>query len=244
MSDPLVSRLRDLGEHVDWATGDVSEVVTRRLTRAPSRTNRRWQAVAIAVLTVIVGTALPAGRAVVADLLGVVGIEVEWADRLPPASGSLDLGRVVSLQEAQESLDFTLALPTADPPGPPDQVFLDEGRLATVWSASSDLPEVVDTGIGLLHIQFRATLDQAVLTKQVLQEAAIREVPVRGRFGIWIEDGPHAVTHLDLDGRERSETTRLAGNVLMWEEDGVTHRLESGLSLDRALAIAESLDPP
>jgi hypothetical protein len=35
---------------------------------------------------------------------------------------------------------------------------------------------------------------------------------------------------------------RLAGNVLLWERDGVTYRLEGDVPLRRALAIAESLE--
>lgn len=116
--------------------------------------------------------------------------------------------------------------------------------MATVWGVSPGLQAIVDTEIGMLHLQFAATLDEALLTKRVAQESDIRGVTVRGRFGIWIEDGPHVVTYLDSDGLERAETTRLAGNVLMWEEDGVTHRIESSLSLEDTLAIAETLTAP
>jgi hypothetical protein len=243
MSDLLQERLTDLGQRMDWPTSDVSADVLRRVAQPSHRTHpvRVWAAGAVAAAAVILVMAIPAGRGVIADLLGVVGIEVEWTDSLPPTGtfDELELGQAVSLEEV--SVGFPILIPSADPPGPPDRVYVDDGRVATMWKVSPELPAVVGTDIGLLHLQFAANLDEALLTKQVVQEADVRGVTVRGRSGIWIEDGPHVVTYLDRDGRERTETTRLAGNVLMWEEEGVTHRIESSLSIEDALAIAKGL---
>ncbi|MEX2424399.1 MAG: hypothetical protein WD990_10510 [Acidimicrobiia bacterium] len=243
MSDRLQERLTDLDQHMDWPTAEVSAEVLRRIAQrdhAP-RPVRGWVAAAVAAAAVVLVMAIPAGRGAIADLLGVVGIEVEWTDRLPPAGAfdELDLGRAVSLEDV--SVGFPILVPGTDPPGPPDRVYLDDERVATVWGVTSELPAVVDTEIGLLHLQFVGSLDEALLTKQVAQDAEMRNVSVRGRSGLWIEDGPHVVAYLDRDGVELSETTRLAGNVLMWEEDGVTHRIESSLSLEDTLDIAERL---
>ena len=243
MSERLEDQLTDLGQHLDWPSTDVSADVLRRVSqpgRQP-RPQRRWMPAAIAVTAVVLVMALPAGRGVIADLLGVVGIEIEWTASLPATRpfDELELGGAVSLEEVQ--VGFPILVPEADPPGPPDRVYVDDGRVATVWATSSALPAVVDTEIGMLHLQFAATLDEALLTKGAGRETKVRGVSVRGGFGIWIEDGPHVVSYVDGDGRERTETTRLAANVLMWEEDGVTHRIESSLSLEATLAIAESL---
>lgn len=244
MTDRLLERLTDLGQHMDWPAADVSTGVLRRVAQPARRSHpvRRWAVKAMAVVAVLVVMAIPAGRGVVADLLGVVGIEVEWTGTLPP-TGDFDefgFGRAVSLEE----VGISILVPGTDPPGQPDRIYVDDGRVATVWGVSPELPAIAGTQIGLLHLQFAAALDEALLTKRVTQESAIRGVTVRGRFGIWIEDGPHVVTYLDFDGLERAETTRLAGNVLMWEEDGVTHRIESSLSLEDTLAIAETLTAP
>ncbi len=244
MSDQLTEQLTDLGQHMEWPSADVSADVLRRVTEPAShpRPVRRWAVAAVALAAVLVVMAIPASRGVIADLLGVVGIEVEWTDNLPPAGDfdELDFGRAVAL----DSVDIPILVPGTDPPGLPDRVYVDADRVATVWAVSTELPAIVDTEIGLLHLQFPATLDEALLTKQVAQESDIGGLTVRGRFGIWIEDGPHVVTYLGPDGVERAETTRLAGNVLMWEEDGITHRIESSLSLEDTLAIAESLAAP
>lgn len=244
MSDRLLEQLTDLSQHMDWPTADISPDVLRRVAQPDRRPQllRRWAVAAVALAVVLVVMAIPAGRGVIADLLGVVGIEVEWTDSLPP-TGAFDefgFGPAVSLEE----VGISILVPGSDPPGQPDRVYVDDGRVATVWGVSAELPAIVGSEIGLLHLQFTATLDEALLTKRVAQESDIRGVTVRGRFGIWIEDGPHVVTYLDSDGLERTETTRLAGNVLMWEEDGVTHRIESSLSLEDTLAIAETLTAP
>ena len=41
-------------------------------------------------------------------------------------------------------------------------------------------------------------------------------------------------------GNPQAETLRLAGNTLLWEQDGVTFRLEAQVSRDDALRIAAS----
>jgi hypothetical protein len=38
------------------------------------------------------------------------------------------------------------------------------------------------------------------------------------------------------------ESPRLAGNVLVWEKGGVTHRVEAMADLEVALAIARSME--
>lgn len=246
MSERLQEQLADLGQHINWPTADVSGDVLRRVGQPtrPMFPLRGWAAVAAAATAVVLVMTVPSSRSVVADMLGVVGIEVEWTDSLPAteAFDEMDLGRAVSLDEVDAG--FPILIPDTDPPGLPDRTFVENGRVATVWEASSEFPAVVDADIGLLHLQFEATIDEALLTKRVAQESAVKAVTVRGHSGIWIENGPHVVTFLDGNGVERSETTRLAGNVLIWEEEGVTHRIESSLVLEDALALAESLTAP
>ena len=46
---------------------------------------------------------------------------------------------------------------------------------------------------------------------------------------------------LDERGEYVMETLRLEGNVLLWVRDGVTLRIESALSRDEAIHVAESI---
>jgi hypothetical protein len=49
------------------------------------------------------------------------------------------------------------------------------------------------------------------------------------------------VYYVDAEGRTLTDTVRLAGDVLLWESDGITYRIESALPLERVLEIASSM---
>ena len=243
MTERLESRLSELAEHIDWPSSDVSVGVRRRLDRrSPVRPPVAWVAAGSLAALVALGLVTPGGRSAIADVLGVVGIEIAWSEDSADVGTHRDLalGESVSAETAAARAGFVLLFP-ATTVGPPDFVYIDDSRVSTVWRPSPRLPEVGDSGVGLLHMQFLAELDGALLTKQLGSGATLTAVEVRGTVGFWIEGAPHLLTYLDTDGVERTETTRLAGNVLMWDEDGVTHRIESGLGQVRAVEIADDL---
>jgi hypothetical protein len=60
---------------------------------------------------------------------------------------------------------------------------------------------------------------------------------------LWIEGAIHTFTLLDQAGNPIEETTRLAANVLLWEINGVNHRLETTGDLQNSLAVVETLEP-
>ena len=65
-------------------------------------------------------------------------------------------------------------------------------------------------------------------------------VNVNGVEGFWIEGHPHAFFY--SEGRTtKPEEFRLVGNTLLWERDGITFRVESGLDQQTAIRIAESI---
>jgi hypothetical protein len=63
---------------------------------------------------------------------------------------------------------------------------------------------------------------------------------VGGRPGFWVS-GAHQVGVLDRSGAFATDTVRLAGDTLLWQDGEVTYRLESGLDRDDAVAAAASL---
>ena len=242
MTDRLTTRLADLGRHIDWPTSDLRGPVQARLVARPAPARKPIALGATAAAVVLVAAIMtPLGREAIAEVLGVVGIEVRWSAEVPAVvpSGILDLGREVSLGDAASSIDFPILVPRAT--SLPDGVFVHDRRVTTVWYPDEELPEVGDTGVGLLHVQFRASIDQDLLSKRLGPDSEYSAVTVRGVTGFWIDDAPHVVVFVDGEGNEREETIRLAGNVLLWEEDGVTHRIESVLERDRVLALAASM---
>ena len=93
----------------------------------------------------------------------------------------------------------------------------------------------------MLLTEFRGDVDTELIQKVVGPDARTEFVTVDGTDAIWIEGGPHTVVVADENGEYVEERTRLAGNTLLWERDGLTLRLESGLSRDEAIQLAESL---
>jgi hypothetical protein len=66
-------------------------------------------------------------------------------------------------------------------------------------------------------------------------------VQVDGDFAVWI-GGPHELAYVDRTGTVRVATARLAAATLIWEDAGVSYRLEGDLRRDEATGIAASLD--
>lgn len=110
-----------------------------------------------------------------------------------------------------------------------------------VWRAGESLPASPVDEVGTVYSQFAVTGSELFI-KSLETSDTVERVEVRGSIGFWVE-GPHEIIYQDVDGVVHEELARLSGNVLAWAEDGVTHRIETTLSLDEAMALAESLRP-
>jgi hypothetical protein len=254
-----------------WPQADLSARVTQRICARPTGGRRAWQAwpqsrlaraVFLAVLVMAVGLALsPRARAVVADLLRVGGITIRRVGALPtptarpttsPAGtptalgADLELGRFITLDEAAELVDFSILVPRLEEIGAPHATYVGPeprgGRVSLVYAPNDFLPTDDLTGVGLLVMQFQASHAELVGGKLAPPEASIEAVSVRGRPALWISGAPHElVFYRDVRGEARYDPLRLAGNTLLWEENGLTVRLESALSLAQAIRVAESM---
>ena len=251
MSRPIEQALLELAVHIDWPEpSDQALDLRTRLESSPvSRTGHRWIPVTALILILVASLLLfsPTAREAVADLLGVAGIEVRFEPVPAEVVGAeLDLGQAVTLEEAAEAVDFELSVPGSL--GPPDGVFLSDrpssGRVTMAWESGEALPASGDTGIGVVYSQFALELaEEADFVKSVMPDTSVRAVEVGTVIGLWIEGAPHLISYEDAAGNRVEEETRLAGNVLMWESDGVTHRLETTVGLGPTLALAGSLQP-
>ena len=164
----------------------------------------------------------------------------------PPAPAPmLRLGHEVSLDEASDRAPFTIL-------GPVDAWGR---RPPSTWASHPPTPSrccgAEGTGVpgGGGHGRRRAAHRdagihrRALIEKQLGPGTTLETATVGDDAAYWIAGGQHELLYLDRDGRTRPDTTRLAANTLLWEHDGVTFRLESGLDRDAAVDLAGDLEP-
>lgn len=254
-ADPQIeSALADAASVVDWPHAEgMSARVAARIAGAPRR--RQWVALPrfprlafaiAAVLLAIVGGALawaPA-RDTVADRLGLPGIDITTGSKLPPAGSWLDLGERTTPEEASARAGFRPA-PPPDTLGSPQTYLLVNPwgtQITYAYPPSGSLPEVGETGVGLLISQLAGTTNDSFIRKLLNPESTLELVDVGGAAGYWIAGQSHAFVYLAPDGTFHEEAIRLAGNVLIWTRGDVTYRIESALPLDRVIEIARHLE--
>jgi hypothetical protein len=250
-------------------TPDIAATVRERIETEPHPSHvssllpfgrqRMWLAVAIVLLAILAGLVLfPEARTAIADRLGLRGVQIGWLDEPPtpeaaPVGARLLLGQRVTLDEAQAAVDFPVHRPMLPAFAHPPEVYLaGQGRgpmISFVYPAGPELPATDETGVGALLTQFPGNAERNLITKGLRagdgeDGSTLEAVTVDGQPGFWITGAPHAVFFVCYDeGECREERYRLAGNVLLWEMDGLTLRLESGLGRDQAMAVAASVAP-
>jgi hypothetical protein len=251
----LERALRELGEHVAWpSTRDLSASVRVQLAQqgaAPRRS--RWSRLgwfprlsrsplAAALATVLAAAALllalsPEARAVVAERLGLPGVGITHVPAVPPNLGSsLNLGERVTLDEARRRSAFSLLVPGLDQP---DAVYIGRGDMVSmVYAERPGLPADARTGVALLFTQVRGTVQHDAFGKGLGPDTRLEELTVNGGRGFWISGAPHMFFYRDSQGTIRDELVRLAGNTLVWEQSGLTLRLEGARDREEALRIA------
>jgi hypothetical protein len=245
MADRLELELRELGRELLFPPApDVAPRVTQRLRAEPARRRllpRRRLLLALAALAVALAAALavPPVRSAIWDLIGIGGVTIERVEELPPVKRStgLGVGREVSLAEARRAATFPVRVPDPAEWGQPDAVFLSTsvpgGRVSLLYGN--------ERNVRLLVTEFRGTIEPGLVKKMLGGATRVDSVVVHGAQGYWLSGAPHAVVFRDANGEIREDRYRLARNVLLWVEDGVTYRLEGGFGRDRGLEIAESL---
>jgi hypothetical protein len=136
------------------------------------------------------------------------------------------------LDEARQRVAFDLMELEEEP----DSVYI--GDRGTVWFLYGR-PEAVR----LLVAQTpRLEVDESFLLKKLAGAGTIVETTtVRGARTYFLSGAPHVVILVDENGFGVPESTRLARDVLVWEEDGRTVRLEGDFTLAEASELAESL---
>jgi Fe2+ transport system protein FeoA len=249
MTDLLIALTRLDIEYPDVPEIDVSRLdVAKRESRGtlPGGRRSRWSeahsvggrlrwAIALGATALTVITTIAPVREAVADWLGLGVIEIEEVAVLPEGLEDTigDLGEPIRVEDAGS---WPALL------GTPDAAYAasDPASVSMVWLPGQALPEVGSTGVGALFSRFDGSVEVPVITKAAAPGTEIRIVRVDGQPAYWLSGAAHAFGYISGDD-VAIETLRLAGDTLLWEVDGVTFRLESALSLEEAIELAESV---
>jgi hypothetical protein len=239
----LERELRDAADHVDWSRGAVvADAVVARLRTGPVSIDtgrRRWL--------------VPALAATAAAALVVVGAVLAERDRpaarhvASPTTTAVpdELGAIVSLQQARSAAGINVLVPTITGMRNPDEVRLAQlpstGEVALVYRSRTGLPAAGDADIGMVVAMFKGRLAEAGFVKLLGPGTRVESTTVQGVRGYWIEGAPHAFAYTDASGHVETRSFRLAGNVLLWERNGLTLRIESALSRAQAVRVADSM---
>jgi hypothetical protein len=152
-------------------------------------------------------------------------------------------GEQTTLANAQEELPFTMYVPAHDDLEDPDEVWLRDSSgvkaVSLIYEARDALPEIGDTGVGMLLMEFQTGEEAPYIAKRSMGEGTFAVVTVNGKEGYWIENGELVV----LPPGGQPAQTRRSGNVLIWSDRGTTFRMETSLDQEEAIRIAESLVP-
>ena len=246
MYEGLDRRLQREAQRFEFPpTPDIAGAVRGRLEARPAPAFRiltpARALLVLALAAAAVLLAVPSARATVFEALqvGVVRILLGDTPSAPPVTqvpqpSALDqLAGETSLEQAQRLAGFEIRLPAYPPDlGAPDRVFYQPmgPTVILVWAD----PDVANP----------PRLSLFILGKTILLEKAaptmLERTEVGGEQAYWAE-GPYL---LAIRGeRELVLSYLVQGHVLIWVEGALTYRLESGLPLEEAVRIAESLQP-
>lgn len=198
--------------------------------KTPFRTrNYVLRAAASVVLLLVIVMVTPLRAAVLEWLqIGAITIIIGEQPTVTPALPSLmNLFGETTLAEARTAVGFPLRLPEGF--GPPDHVYqqrVDGDVIIMVWLPHDNRP-------ALSLFQFAPTSDTYIKPLSMIQN-----VRVNGQPALWTDQFPH---RLEYDNGTQRAALLVEGSVLIWQENEITYRIESGLSLEEAVRIAESL---
>lgn len=250
--DELEIALREIGQRLDYPQPTGMAHAVRARLREPRTALRRRFAFAPALVTllllaVVVTLGSPGARSAAGEFLHLRGIDIFPVPSVPATLPPLQIsiaGERLALDAARRRVRFTPRIPTSSDLGAPDDVFVETvgttDRLTLVYRRRPGIPVSAGAGVSALVVEARGTVDEALFAKATGPGTRIEPVNVNGGQGYWLEGAPHLFFYRDPSGNIVSDTLRLAGNTLVWVQDGVTIRLEAQVSKADALRLAAS----
>ena len=245
----LETRLAELGPEIAFpATPPLAVLVAVRLAQ-PGRVTWLMRPISRGLALALIATLLLAGIAV-AFGIGLGGLRLVFGPAsfspAPSMAVGPGLGMPTSLDAARAQVTFDLRVPTLPELREPDLVYLAEppagGAVTLLYAERPGFPADPASGIGLIVTQFRADIGPDLFEKLINSGVSVLPALVHSESAWWVAGGDHFFFYRDAQGVRVESTLRLASPTLIWEEGGVTHRVEGAPSLADAVRVAESLD--
>jgi hypothetical protein len=255
MTDPFETRLKELAQKLEYpTTPPIAKMVMARISvkpQSPVFSRKLSWSLAILLITLISLMAIPPVRAAVFEFIqiGIVRIFPRTEEHTPtpeiktpptPTSSALiplleDLMGETTLQQARTQVEYSIPLPAYPPDlGEPDRIFVQD-----VGGSMTVLVWTDDQATGKVKLSLHIIPPNSWVIKKV-DPTVIELTNVNGQRAVWAT-GPYPLL---LQDREITFTRLIEGNVLIWTQGDLTYRLETDLSLEEAIKIAESLQAP
>jgi hypothetical protein len=230
-------------------TSDVLQRISAQKALVPGRFSgqmlpKRWLATALALFLVLVLalSLVPGVRAQIQEFLQIGPLRIFFTNPTAPSTpletqpflpaSLFELAGRVTLSEASSRWQYPLRQPAYPPDlGAPDLVFLQgpvDEALILAWLDPAAPDQV------FLALQALAPGD-SLYSKSA--PASVEQTTVNGEVAYWIV-GEHL---LEMRNGDYSMFRLVEGHVLTWTSGVLTYRLETDLSLEEAVRIAESL---
>ena len=166
--------------------------------------------------------AVPDARTAVLRFLGIKGASVIRVDELPPAATApTEFGESVGISEAERIVGFR---PLLIDGRSPDDVRID--RFSPFF-------------IVLLYGEPGVRLRLTEVVGGTIEKYALAEQP---SWNAWRWTASRASGwRAGMSSRSRCGLPRLSGNVILWEQEGLTLRLEGHFTKEQALDLARSV---
>lgn len=218
--------------------------------------------VTLALVLMAVFVFSPGARATATDILRLRGVEIfrgpvptptptpmpsRSPSSIPSATADpLSLGQLVTFDDAKAGAGYPLVVPTDPLLGVADGIYIRsiEGSTAVsfAYRVRPGIPVSPQAGLSALVTEFGGHLEPAVLGKVVPPGTTLQLLTVNGGAGAWMEGQPHQVFYTSNGGASFiTDTLRLAGNTLIWEQNGLVVRLEAQVDKATALRIAATI---
>lgn len=226
-------RVQKTSRHFEFPkTPRIADAVQKELRPKPAYILRPAAALLLLLLLGILFS-VPQIRASVLDYIQLGAGNFLMVPDMTPfptlAVAQLDAGIEMSLEEAEAIVDYPLNPPSEL--GRPAVVYLQEARLPMVILVWYEPEGFTASRILLYVIDSRDTFFKFAPDEP-------ENLTIHGRQAFWFT-GPHLLEFIEVSSQHLSR--QVEGNVLVWEVNNLTYRLEGEMSVEEALRIAESV---